>query len=216
MREIPRRKAIGIEVAAMAAWVNLPSLLALTAAPAHDSAFNREWALVNLNDAIALLAVILPTLFVLWSSGDPWTTFGVRRWKGVSDLLWTVGMATIGLILYAPIQIGVPGLAGPGKPQGVAVGVSILLLAVAVGVWEELFFRGYLIARLEELTGKTWAAVVAAATLFSIGHFTQGPFGGLAAFLFGILFGTAFAMRRRLWPLVFAHTVVNVALCYLF
>jgi membrane protease YdiL (CAAX protease family) len=88
--------------------------------------------------------------------------------------------------------------------------VSLLTLAIAVGFSEELVARGYLIQRLERLLHSTGAAVVASSLLFSLFHWNRGIFSMSSALIMGMIFGIAFAWTRRLWPVVFAHAVVDL------
>lgn len=88
---------------------------------------------------------------------------------------------------------------------------------------EEIFFRGYLINRLETFFGggtlALWAAAVGQGVIFGIGHAYQGPGGMVDAGLTGISFGIFYIlMRRNLWPLIIAHGVydsLGITLIYL-
>lgn len=212
MPSVPRRKALIIEVVALAAWMTLPVLHGMFPFQLYPDGFHRTKPLVNLNHGIGTLGAMLPALFVMWASGDRWKEFGVTRIRWGADLLWTVGFFVVAMLLYMPFE---PFSMGYREaPQGVPIALSILFLAAIVGVWEELFFRGYLITRLEEITGKPWIAITVASGLFAIGHFYQGLAGAIGALLFGLLASVAFVARRSIWPLAIAHMAVNTAITY--
>lgn len=94
----------------------------------------------------------------------------------------------------------------------------LLMLAISWisgGFAEEMFFRGFLITRLQSvLAGARFAtalAVVLPATLFGYVHvYYQGLQGFVNASIVGLIFGTAFLLyKRNLWPLVLAHGFIN-------
>lgn len=86
--------------------------------------------------------------------------------------------------------------------------VSIELLAV--GVVEELVWRGYLFSRWEEVTGSSRAALVGTSLLFGFAHLYQGPLGILMAAANGFLFCGVFVAFRRLWPVAIAHGLYDI------
>ncbi|MBI4259604.1 MAG: CPBP family intramembrane metalloprotease, partial [Actinobacteria bacterium] len=87
----------------------------------------------------------------------------------------------------------------------------IVLGAAEAGLIEEIIVVGYLMTRLERLGAGTRAAVGASAVLRGAYHLYQGWGGFAGNVLLGLLFGGLFARTRRLWPLVVAHLVVDVA-----
>ncbi|MCF3653807.1 MAG: CPBP family intramembrane metalloprotease [Aigarchaeota archaeon] len=76
--------------------------------------------------------------------------------------------------------------------------------SIIAGACEELTWRGYLLTRLEKLTGKTIVAVVIQAVLFGFYHgFTMYA---LSVMIFGLITGLIYAKSRRLIPLIIGHT----------
>jgi membrane protease YdiL (CAAX protease family) len=212
MPAIVRGKALVIELAAMVGWVTLPVLSGMFPVQLRTDVFHRTNPLVNLNHGIGFLGLMLPVLFVIWASGDGWKEFGIRRIRWGVDALWCLGFFAVGTLLYIPFKPEAP--TAHVHPQGVPVALSILFLAAIAATFEELVFRGYLISRLEEVTGKTWVGVTVASVLFAIGHFYQGPAGAMGALIFGLLASGAYVARRSIWPLTVAHMAVNIAITY--
>lgn len=85
------------------------------------------------------------------------------------------------------------------------------LFALATAYREELFFRCYLITRLQQLTLPAWAAAGASTALFAVGHLYQGPAGLIVAALLGTCFALLFLRLRNLHRLALAHALYNLA-----
>jgi membrane protease YdiL (CAAX protease family) len=75
---------------------------------------------------------------------------------------------------------------------------------------EEVVARCYLITRLTDLFGSRVEAVLFAAVAFASYHIYAGPAGAAQAFALGLVFGAAFLLFPRVWPLVIGHAAYNV------
>jgi membrane protease YdiL (CAAX protease family) len=92
---------------------------------------------------------------------------------------------------------------------------AIWTMLIVAGFGEETVFRGFLFQRARTLLGDTSAAraiaVVVSALIFGAGHYwTQGIPGVQQATIFGLLFGTIYAVSRRLWVLIVAHAAFDL------
>lgn len=91
----------------------------------------------------------------------------------------------------------------------------IALSWISAGFGEEMFFRGFLITRLQAVFGgfrlASVVAVFLAALFFGYVHvYYQGLTGLINAGVIGLIFGTYFLLyKRNLWPLVLAHGFIN-------
>jgi membrane protease YdiL (CAAX protease family) len=91
--------------------------------------------------------------------------------------------------------------------------LGIVWTAAAFG--EELFFRGYLVTRLQTAFGGSRIApalaVVCAAALFGLGHvYYQGLRGFIVTGAIGLAFGSMFLLfKRNLWPVIMLHGVID-------
>ena len=85
--------------------------------------------------------------------------------------------------------------------------LAVLIVGVGAGVGEELFFRGYLLTRLEERV-RPWLAIVAVSFAFGLAHYD--PVHSTFAFVIGL--GQGWTTRRSgsVRPAVLAHVVNNV------
>jgi membrane protease YdiL (CAAX protease family) len=93
-------------------------------------------------------------------------------------------------------------------------GFLITILAFA-GFGEETVFRGYLFERLGKLfgngAGAKTATVLITSLLFGLAHYkVQGFFGTEQATIVGLVFGTIFAITRRIWTLMITHVAFDL------
>jgi membrane protease YdiL (CAAX protease family) len=91
----------------------------------------------------------------------------------------------------------------------------IFAVTLGAGFGEETMFRGYLFERLGKLLGSGGAARVAivlvTSFLFAIAHLPdQGVAGAEQAAVTGLVFGSIFAVTRRLWMLMWAHAAFDL------
>lgn len=154
----------------------------------------------------------------------------------VALALWLLAGRRIGLDLHRPVRdlatgvglalaIGIPGLAlyVGGRALGVtsqvvASGLAahwwtvpvLVLAALKNGLLEEVVVVGYLLERLDDLGWPVWAQVACSAVLRGSYHLYQGfgPFVGNV--VMGVVFALFYRWRRRVMPLVVAHTLLDV------
>jgi len=95
---------------------------------------------------------------------------------------------------------------------------TVLPLAVFVGLWEELVFRGFLLGRLRaalHAPGRSERrrdlfAVGLTALSFGAGHAYQGGLGLLQTTVAGLVLGALTLRRASLWPAVGAHLAIDL------
>ncbi|QCB95494.1 CPBP family intramembrane metalloprotease [Cellulomonas shaoxiangyii] len=138
---------------------------------------------------------------------------GARPWR---DLGVGLGLAAV---------IGIPGLGlyVAGRALGITVEVQaaalnaawwtvpvLVLAALQNALLEEVVAVGYLMERLRDLRWSTPAIIVASALLRGSYHLYQGwgPFVGNV--VMGLVFAEYYRRRRRVMPLVVAHTALDV------
>jgi membrane protease YdiL (CAAX protease family) len=99
------------------------------------------------------------------------------------------------------------------RPDGLLRVPVVLYYAITAGVVEEIFWRALPLLYLSERFGKQLpkgAYVVTTAILFGAAHWENGPHEALATCIFG-MFASAFYLKLRdLWPLIGAHTLIDV------
>lgn len=82
-------------------------------------------------------------------------------------------------------------------------------VAITAGVWEELFYRGFLMWFFAPIGGIAGAAVISSA-IFGLGHAYQGLAGVLRTTLAGLVFAAFYWATGSLWWLMILHAAVDV------
>lgn len=89
--------------------------------------------------------------------------------------------------------------------------LPVLIMAAAANAWaEEVLMVGYLLTRLRQLRFGRYAALAVSAVLRGAYHLYQGFGGFVGNLIMGLVFGWTWQRTNRLWPLVIAHTVIDV------
>jgi uncharacterized protein len=143
-----------------------------------------------------ILGVVGPVVYTTWVRHRPLRTLGL----GLHALRPTLVLAA----LFGGVQFVIM-FGGYALPAPVDW-VPLLVLSLTVGVFEAVFFRGFVQGRLEASFG-TAGGVVGAAVLYALYHVGYGMAGSEMVFLFGL--GVVYAIAYRLvnnvlvlWPLL--------------
>lgn len=173
--------------------------------------------IMPLMPARAALVTIVVALLLAWrhqslrSVGVSFERFGVNLLLGLAALGVAYGL----IIPWAlAMQYLMPAMAESLNENAEAImsflprqsPIHFLWMFLAVGIYEELLFRGFLMTRLRRLTGGwTWAAIVSS-ILFIVPHLFEQkaialvPIGILAA-----VFCVVTIWRRSIVPAIVAH-----------
>jgi len=146
--------------------------------------------------AALLVGVAGPVYYTVWRRGLPLSRLGLRR-----DGLRTAALLAL---LFGGVQFALT-LWGYDLPAPVDW-VPLLVMALVVGIFESVFFRGFVQTVLEERFGPV-IGVAAAALLYGAYHVGYGMGGPEIVFLagLGVVYAVAFAIARNLivlWPLL--------------
>jgi uncharacterized protein len=161
-------------------------------------------------------------MVLVWTrlSRTPWAEIGFVRPKS-----WTRELA-IGLVLGCALKLVLKSVIMPllgADPVNHAyhslVGnraaiPGIALTVLFAGVGEETLFRGYLFERLSKLLGEGVGAmaliVLLTSVWFGMNHFVlMGLAGAENAAIASLVFGTIYAVTKRLWLLITAHLAAD-------
>lgn len=89
--------------------------------------------------------------------------------------------------------------------------LTLAALAVFVGIWEEVVFRGFLLARVRRLIGSWVAAAVLTSALFAVLHLgMQTPVFVIPLFFLSVLFSAVTIWRRSLIPAMVGHFIFDL------
>jgi membrane protease YdiL (CAAX protease family) len=221
---------LGVSLGASAVY-SIVSLIAKLTAPAplssQTTALNtsvtpdRPWLDLTYQ-LLGVLFNVVPALLALHllrrdrgdALGDLGLTPLVRRpWFDLAAgavLAAVIGIPGIGLYAAAK-ALGVNTTVAAANLPGVWWAVPVLVLAAAGNaVLEEVVVVGYLLTRLRGLGLRTWHAVAASALLRGSYHLYQGIGGFIGNAVMGVVFALFFLRTKRLWPLIVAHTLLDV------
>jgi membrane protease YdiL (CAAX protease family) len=180
-----------------------------------DEAEFRNWvafAIGSLQQMVYAIQFVPIMLFIIWRSGEPWSRFGLVRPAWEKDIL-------LGLALYLVVALLRVVIRAPWSelhrtplyflPASTPAPRLPLLLAscCAVGFSDELIGNGYIIARFELLTGSTWKALLVSIVFSAFLHLHKSGWGILYSALSAFVWGIAFCVTRRIWPVAIAHAV---------
>tara|TARA_R110002051_G_scaffold68434_4_gene123337 strand:- start:35288 stop:36064 length:777 start_codon:yes stop_codon:yes gene_type:complete len=165
---------------------------------------------------------------------ETWSDFGLRGLPGMKSKLWFLPQVLLGVIAImgsgAVVTFGGDALglwdvnATPAGVEDRFAGVTgnlprylmwMGLGIVSGGFGEEIFFRGYLMRRVEGILPasvlRPVLMVVLPALMFGAVHFYyQGLRGMLSIAAIGFAMGTLYLLyKRNLWPLIIAHAIVD-------
>lgn len=155
-------------------------------------------------------------LYLLWRAGLGPRLVGLGRPRAKTDLLQGLGLAAL---------IGLPGLLFylVGNTVGLNLTVvpstiddhwwripALIAYAFANSGAEEIVVVAYLISRLRRLGMGENSSLLLSALLRGSYHLYQGLGAGVGNLLMGIVFGRFWQKTNRLWPLLFAHALIDI------
>ena len=171
-----------------------------------------------------LFVPVSAVLVLIWTrlSNTPLREIGYVRPKNWAATV-IVGVAfgaTLKFLLKAVVMpiLGAPAI-NPAYHYLVgntaALPAILYLVIVGAGFGEETLFRGWMFERLGKLLGSSLFAKTTTVLLTSIGfglaHYAeQGLPGTEQATIFGLLFGTIFAITNRIFMLMIAHAAFDL------
>ena len=165
-----------------------------------------------------ILNGIVPALFAIYllsRHGGGVRAIGLDRGRlgldvGLGAAL-AAGVGGLGLGLYLLAwHSGANLTVAPSGLPAVWWRIPVLVLSAAQNaVLEEVIVAGYLLVRLRELGWGDRRALAASAVLRGSYHLYQGLGGFFGNVAMGVLFGWLFQRRRRVVPMIVAHTLID-------
>ena len=160
-------------------------------------------------------------LLILWrhglSAGDAGEHLGESHLTFGVTLSLLIVLAVVSWIILRRIRHAQPAalIAAVGRLRSLvpAFGLEMAVFVVVcltAGVCEEMLYRGWLVNLLRVATGSTWAAVVASAILFGIGHAYQGTKAMLRTVFVGLQLAILYVVVGSLIPGQVLHAGVDL------
>jgi membrane protease YdiL (CAAX protease family) len=147
--------------------------------------------------AALLVGVVGPVVYTVWNRGRPLADLGLRidNWRPAAALGMLLAGVQFALTLY-----------GTDLPEDPVDWVPLAVMSLMVGLFEAIFFRGFIQTRLAASFGMV-PGVGLAAALYALYHVGYGMGWQEMVFLFGLglVYGIAYACVPNilvLWPLL--------------
>jgi len=160
----------------------------------------------------ALVAIVLAWVTVVERRGLG--SIGLRRpgWRSIAFGFLGFGLIAGAGVLAANVMAHF-GLAFNASAYQKVLGLPYwlrFLIVLRAGVAEELFFRGYGIERLQELTGSKWVAAAITLAIFSLAHISYwGVAQVVIAGSAGLVLTLLYLWRRDLVTNMIAHFLTD-------
>jgi membrane protease YdiL (CAAX protease family) len=181
-------------------------------------------AIVVILTGNAIVVALSAILVLVWArlSRTPWRDIGyVRPRSWTRTVLIGVAFGVAFKLLMKIIVMPLLGADPINEAYHYLVGntaalpVALYATIVGAGFGEETVFRGYMFERLGKLFGSSAGAktliVLLTSAWFGVDHYlVQGLAGVQQATIFGLVFGTIYAVTGRIWMLVFAHAAFDL------
>ncbi|MCH8552222.1 MAG: CPBP family intramembrane metalloprotease [Natronospirillum sp.] len=161
----------------------------------------------------AVMLVLL--LFILVVERRGLSSIGLRKPTG-KDIQWAM--------IFWGVSVGVSGVVHTWFPAPELDGLEVilafsipvlLLIILTTSVTEEVFYRGYSIERIRELTGSLSLAVLISFVLFLLPHIAFfGPHWLLSQGLSVVLLYVLYVWRRNLWACMLMHLLGNMMILF--
>jgi len=197
------------------------ALLSFTAAPVNSSVRvnvipqTPRLAGQLLPIAVAIVPVWL-VFYLLRRNGERPAVIGMAwdrpRFDISAAALLALVVGAAGVFIYiASVRWGHNRLVVPVPPLGLWWTIPVLVLSAAQNaILEEVVVVGYMVTRLQQIGTPALIAIGTSSVLRGTYHLYQGWGGFIGNFSMGILFGLVFLRWRRTWPLVIAHTLLDI------
>lgn len=173
-----------------------------------------------LSIGFALVPVALALYLLTRDPGSPVRRLGLgvaNARAALTDLGWGAALAAL---------IGIPGLGFYFLARAIGINttvaasglteywwtVPVLVLAAAKNaLLEQVVVVGFLMTRLRQLGWGMWPTIIASAVLRGSYHLYQGFGGFIGNVVMGVVFAYWFEKKRRLMPLIVAHTLLDIS-----
>ena len=197
----------------------LPLLSLRTVRSAEAAGIGRRALYANVCFSLWLLAGLCS--LVVWVDGDAPADIFLRIdvIPGASvAIAWVVLLGTGGILLFVMSHRvgrrfgwrGEEAMLRRMRPAGRRdILWIVFLLSPTAGFCEELIYRGFLVSRLESLSGSLTAAVAISSAIFGISHLYQGPWGALRAGTIGLLLAAPVVTLGTIVPSMAAHALID-------
>lgn len=166
------------------------------------------------------LAPVLLACYLVSQIAPPrsswWLSLGLDGRRRRADALAGVGLAALigvpGLLFYlASVRLGVNLNVSAANLTANWWTIPVYVArALMNGLLEEVLMVGYLFTRWSQAGLRSGRIIWLSAAVRGLYHLYQGFGGMIGNLVMGLVLGVSYQRTRRLWPLVIAHTLLDV------
>jgi len=174
-------------------------------------------------EALAVVCAILAAMFLARLERRPFDDYGMPLAQAFGKKFWigaVWGVGGMSAMIFLIHALGGYSLGAIDLPRAALVRYALewAVVFLLVGVYEEFFFRGYLLFTLSSGM-RFWPAAVLLSFLFGAVHLRnpgEGPVGALSVFVIGMFF--CFTLRRTgtLWFAIGFHAAWDYCETYIY
>jgi membrane protease YdiL (CAAX protease family) len=211
-RQAVRKTVLGLAIGLVLPYVIIGPALVLKAVGAAESRGVR--LLIGIGwDWVVAIAIVL---YVVRTERRPLGSIGFRwpRWTylATTPLWWLLG-ALVTAAIVIPFRDHLD--TAPAEAIGALPLAARIAIVFTAPVTEELFFRGYVIERMTELSGRMWIAVVVSTLVFAGLHIPYyGLLPGLVRIPISALLTIRYIRSRSLVAPMALHFLVDLPLAF--
>ena len=138
-------------------------------------------------------------------------------WGVVAAIAMLIIVVGVGTLLYS-FNVDQENLSNIEDLAGKLSIISMLFIIVFQSISEEIFFRGFLLEKIDSLAGEK-IAIFSTAILFGLAHLSYGKiYPAVMPMIMGIILGYIVFKTKNLYAAIIAHMIFNFAsfVLYLF
>jgi membrane protease YdiL (CAAX protease family) len=216
----PRMLRLELGLVLVLAWSpSILGLLVLALGPENSSQVEAQVlpSLVSLLFEVFLsFTPVLVIGLLLTRNREGWAGIGLTRFRaGDLGMGAILGVASFVLVLVLAQLFQYFGHREVDfLPEGLPLwfrAVQAVMIAATAGFTEEIVARGYAQTRLEQLRAPSAVILLLPTALWGVLHVYQGLGAALTIFGLGLMYAWYFQRTRRLWPLILAHMLFDLA-----
>jgi membrane protease YdiL (CAAX protease family) len=195
------------------ALFGVPLLIFIFQSLAPPGPFSNGFVIAKELSVFALTGVLL--LLIIQGEKLGLDSIGLHNRNWGKSILWgflgaVIAAAALAILLFIFSKVGIK--FGQGSDVSRYKNVSLWVMSLMVlraGIVEEICYRGYVIERLEKMTGNWIIYFLIPLILFALFHYRQGIGGIIISFVAGAILAVLYLKRRDLKANIITHFLVD-------
>ena len=200
---------VGLSIALFGA----PLVIFLFQSMAPEGPFTNQFVLAKELCVFAVAGILI--LLILKGERLGLGSIGLHSRNWGKSILWgllgvVIAGAALAILLFIFSKVGIA--FGQGEDVGRYKNISLWVMFVMVlraGIVEEICYRGYVIERLQKISGNWIVYFLIPLILFGLFHYRQGIGGIIISFVAGAILALLYLKRRDLKANIITHFLVD-------